>query len=102
MSYIKKELSEMHYNNNITDFLTSEGFEKDTGPQGTGLMNYATSNDFYIIWITLHEKHIELYQEYECGGVVDTYKSHFIEDNFDSFMDAYKDIIAAAKYRLNI
>ena len=96
MSYIEKVLKGGQSNTQIVSFLLSEGFNFGTGAQGEGKMYYV-ANGNYTVWFALCEDHLSLYAEYDCGGEVGTNQYHFEEDNFDSFMDAYKEAVDWAK-----
>lgn len=96
MSYIKKVLEGGQSNTEITDFLTKEGFKNGTGASGEGSMYYVASGN-NVVWFALCRDYISLYAEYDCGGCIGEADYLFTEDDFDSFMEAYKNAVNWAK-----
>ncbi|MEX3713514.1 hypothetical protein ABFV99_14015 [Cytobacillus horneckiae] len=97
MSYINDALFGKQSNEEITSFLKEEGFRARSGPQGEKGMVYVAYGN-YAVWFTITDNNIRLYVEYDCGGHVSDMDYDFEEDNFDSFMDAYKSAIEWSKY----
>ncbi|MGK4040895.1 hypothetical protein AB0Y20_01240 [Heyndrickxia oleronia] len=96
MSYIKQQLGEKHMNSSIEDFLLKEGFKYGTGAKGEGTMYYVVSGN-YTVWFALCKDYLSLYAEYNCGGCVGENICYFLEDDFNSFLRAYKNSVEWAK-----
>ena len=97
LSFIQRELKQENGNTSIKKFLLEEGFEFGSGAQGEGTMYYVAIGSLYSVWFALCEDHFSLYAEYECGGRVGGAKIQFEENNFSSFLKAYRSSIEWAK-----
>ncbi|GAB6253643.1 hypothetical protein BCSAG_49610 [Bacillus cereus] len=82
-------------NNEINDFLSKEGFKEDSW-HGYECMQYVVSGG-YTVWINVFESHIGTYVEYNCGGEIATYNDDFDKEDFDNFIEVYKEVLTRAK-----
>ncbi|MED3440218.1 hypothetical protein P4393_12205 [Bacillus subtilis] len=99
MGYIKRALEGGHENNKIFEFLKKEGFKEGKGVAAEGTMHYVVS-DAYTVWFDLCEDRLSLYSEYNCGGCIAEADFHFDKDDFESFIEAYKESVEWAKNQI--
>lgn len=97
MSYIKQKLSQTHFTNDIEDFCEKEDFTLDSW-NGEKCMQFVTCGSLYCVWIMVYTDRIGYYVEYDCGGHITSGDDEFDSNNFDEFLEVYKNTIDSLAY----